>query len=84
MKTKIDLSSALYKQACKEAALQNCTVEEWLAGAVERQLRNMESLRHSIKKQSKGASREKAMAALRMLEVINQDAPLEPGDEIAA
>lgn len=84
MKAEIELKNTLYNKACREAERQNCTVDEWMAAAIERQLKQTESLRHFVAEKSKGASQKKALGVLRKLAVINADAPVTPGDEMTA
>lgn len=81
MKTEIDIKKDLYQQACKEAALQNCTVQEWMASAIARQLQQTDNLRDFIAEQSKGASRRKAIAGLDAISKAVNLPPV-PGDEM--
>ncbi len=81
MKTKIEITDTLYRKACKEAQKQNCTIEEWLSLAIERQVTQTQNLRSFVAEKSKGASKEKALAALKKIGKVMDYPPVE-GDEL--
>lgn len=82
MKAQIEINTTLYRKACAEAKKQQCTVEEWLGGAVERQLKQTEGLRHFIDEKSKGASKSKALSAWGKIGKAMQGEPVVEGDEM--
>lgn len=82
MKAQIEIDATLYRKACVEAKKQHCTIEEWLGGAVERQLKQTDSLRNFIDEKSKGASKSKALSALRKIGKAMEGEPVVEGDEM--
>lgn len=74
-------NQSLYKKAETEASLQHCTVDELIEKAVEIQLAQLESVRKYASEKAKGASKAKALAALRKFKQAGQGDPL-PGDEL--
>lgn len=83
MKTQIDIKAKTLKLAASEAERMGCTVDEFLELAVERQIEQSRELRRFVAEQSKGASKTKALSALRRIAGAVSMAPSK-GDELPA
>lgn len=83
MKTKIDISATTLKKAASEAERLGCTVDEYMERAIERQIRQSQSLRGFVAEKSKGASKKKALESLRFIAHAVNLPPVQ-GDEMPA
>lgn len=81
MKAEIELKATVFNQACEEAARLHCTVEEYMARAIEGQLERTVRLRRLMGDLPEGYNAESALKTLHRVSKAVNLPPVE-GDRI--